>query len=228
MKSKRFTIIELLVVIAIIGILTTMLLPSLQKAREASKSALCLSNQRQICIAIISYDGEGEGYLPQIDKLDRFLIGRGDNGDLNSAWLCPTRKKFSYVTEEKPICYTFNKNSLSWVETKNISKIVNTSTAMVAGDGKMNMPWGAWIMIDGSANLAGYEQWNDESTFFAGGHQLEDTAYVPDANIDSQGGVSGLRYRHYQNSSINAFFFDGHATRITPGAIKKQNFVTEW
>ncbi|MCM8535987.1 MAG: type II secretion system GspH family protein [Lentisphaeraceae bacterium] len=46
--KKKFTLIELLVVVAIIGILSSMLLPSLAKARIAGKRALCLSNLKQI------------------------------------------------------------------------------------------------------------------------------------------------------------------------------------
>ena len=53
---KRFTLIELLVVVAIIGILASMLLPSLQKARRASLFAVCKSNQKQLGIAFVNYD----------------------------------------------------------------------------------------------------------------------------------------------------------------------------
>ncbi len=54
-KRTGFTLIELLVVIAIIAILIALLLPAIQAAREAARRANCLSNMRQIGIAIHNY-----------------------------------------------------------------------------------------------------------------------------------------------------------------------------
>ncbi|MFW6413710.1 MAG: prepilin-type N-terminal cleavage/methylation domain-containing protein [Verrucomicrobiota bacterium] len=61
-KQKPFTLIELLVVIAIIAILASLLLPALQHARDAARKAACVSNQRQIYMALEMYSSDNDGW----------------------------------------------------------------------------------------------------------------------------------------------------------------------
>lgn len=59
-SSKAFTLIELLVVVAIIALLISILLPSLKRAKDQAKKAVCLSNLRDIGVASHEYASEDE------------------------------------------------------------------------------------------------------------------------------------------------------------------------
>ncbi len=61
---RAFTLVELLVVIAIIALLASLLLPALTRAKDNGRRAACLSNLRQLGIAIHTYAGEQDGRIP--------------------------------------------------------------------------------------------------------------------------------------------------------------------
>ncbi|WDE99411.1 type II secretion system protein [Lentisphaera profundi] len=72
MTKNKFTLIELLVVIAIIGILASLLLPVLGKARKQSQSAVCKSNMKQMGVSVMMYLDDSEGF---------FMYGESSDGN---------------------------------------------------------------------------------------------------------------------------------------------------
>ena len=75
LSRRAFTLIELLVVIAIIAILAAILFPVFSRAKEAAKKASCLSNMKQIGLAVEMYLGDYDDRLPDRRDLKSSLPG---------------------------------------------------------------------------------------------------------------------------------------------------------
>ncbi|MEO0588321.1 MAG: DUF1559 domain-containing protein [Planctomycetota bacterium] len=87
---SAFTLIELLVVISIIALLIGILLPALGAARETARQAQCLSNTRQVTIALSTYATDNQAYFPPTGIFDGELGAQGfefeSGGDPQLEW----------------------------------------------------------------------------------------------------------------------------------------------
>ena len=124
-RPAGFTLVELLVVIGIIALLISILLPSLNKARESARKVACASNQRELSNMLRIYATEYEDQVPygHIAEMSFNYVINWNNssngpfltsfGLLNEAGLMPTAKAFYCPTEERDL-YQYDTPANPW------------------------------------------------------------------------------------------------------------------
>src|SRR3569833_1273123 len=105
--KKGFTLIELLVVIAIIAILAAILFPVFAQAREKARAITCVSNEKQMGLAMLQYEQDNDEEFPflqwinpvnnQAEDWQQAIFPYVKNGEVTGAhigyggiWSCPS------------------------------------------------------------------------------------------------------------------------------------------
>jgi prepilin-type N-terminal cleavage/methylation domain-containing protein/prepilin-type processing-associated H-X9-DG protein len=116
-RTRGFTLIELLVVIAIIAILASMLFPVFARARESARKITCLSNTKQLGLALMMYCDDYDGTYPMTYYYQNQLpngTGNANNGYVNwsgfiqeyvknvDVFICPSHEQNGWA----PTCFT--------------------------------------------------------------------------------------------------------------------------
>jgi len=129
--GRGFTLIELLVVIAIIAILIGLLLPAVQKVREAAGRAKCSNNLKQLSLACVHYvDASGRGILPP----------GGSNWTESGNWLVFT---LPYMEQTALYSQIVKANNGAPIDTTpNSIGIAEAAGVLKAGSGGTKLPYG--------------------------------------------------------------------------------------
>ncbi len=155
MNAKRaFTLIELLVVIAIIAILAALLLPVLSRAKETARRSACVSNLRQVNLAIHFYADDASDGLPALPDPNPYPNGvgayykelvkgylglKGVTSSNESVFICPSDRTVHTQIQHAFTSYTFNgyetdSLSIPRITGQKLSAIKSPTKAVLAGE----------------------------------------------------------------------------------------------
>ena len=240
-KLIGFTLIELLVVIAIIAILAAILFPVFAQAREKARQITCVSNEKQMGLAILQYVQDYDEHYPQAnntigtqwyDNIFPYVKNGNLSGGLSygngGMFHCPsfpdTNQGQNYGASDGlfPNNLGLNPTDSNFQSTWSLTAVdAPADKIMVAEKGLNGSFWGYEQFLTlqnwwaSSVMTAGvYDQSKDNSSISIDSTHDRD---LPSGNTAWEGART-VRYRHSGAASV--LFCDGHVKAMVKGSIK--------
>ena len=239
-KRRAFTLIELLVVLAIIGLLASLLLPALARARQKGLAAACLSNLKQLAVCWHAYTGDNTDFLPpnnSIMSLNNAVISA------QVSW-CPDhpRTDTNTVALEEGVLFPYNRSTGIYRCPADRSTL-DGSSQLRNRSYNMSQSVNGWpeylveLHLPGVSDIPAWKKFSEIS------RPVPASLFVfidehPDTLVDSQfGNPVGIPYfsqtwfdlpsdRHGQGANLS--FADGHVERWKWKAPKVFLYLGQW
>ncbi|MFA6569051.1 MAG: type II secretion system protein [Victivallales bacterium] len=178
-STVPFTLVELLVVIAILGILMAMVLPSLSRAKKSGKRINCVSNLKQIGLAIQVYEQENKGFFPfnctsqKLANPTRIPLSTALNMEKQTQiFQCPDENENLYATEGSSYVWNWTQIELPGNER------VGSKEYDTAPFGGMVPPENFAILIDAGPYHGQSGKHSAFNALYAGG-SVDDASKIP-------------------------------------------------
>lgn len=153
-RTKGFTLIELLVVVAVVGILAALLLPALGQVKEKGRFTACVSNLRQVNLAIRLYAEDNADSLPVLPTPNPYPNGvgayykqlvkgylglTGPASPSKKVFICPSDRVLQSQIGHAFTSYTFNgyevgPGAVARITGKRLGSIKSPTKAVLVGE----------------------------------------------------------------------------------------------
>lgn len=217
-KVSGFTLIELLVVVAIIGILACLLLPALASAKSKGRQTKCISNMRQIGLAMVMYADDFDGKAPTTmhsnSSTNRSWINllKPYTGNVDQIRICPADARGIERLRNHSTSYIINDLISGDVVLDPFGTALKGSTRL----DRLRDPSGTMMMFEVS-DLFGASLFNDHT--HARGWVFGWERVWRDIQPDRH--HNGARRPDRTRGSANYLFADGHVENIKAAKLKQ-------